>query len=186
MRTSCLRTIPVFLGTGNQTDARSLRERSGFGGRLVSEGGGFSFVFLCGERGGWGICHGDFLSQEVGLVGSEATSCPKPVAGQRRAPHTPVISQLPFNLPNSACLQALPSQDPAPTHSSLRPKSLSPEPLPRPGTQKGRLSWPQLSQGPRLLAPSSPHTARPQGSQSLGSPPWLASEGLFVATQRPH
>lgn len=79
-------------------------------GPLVPEGGGFAVLFSSVERaGGWGICHCDFLSQEVGLVGSEATSCPKPVSGHRQAP-TPQLSpsQLPSNFSNSVGLQALP------------------------------------------------------------------------------
>lgn len=91
-----VRTIPCFPGLEARKDTRSLRERtSGFSDSwsLREEGSEFCFL-MWRELGGWGICHCDFLSQEVGLVGSEATSCPKPVTDQRRAPYTPLISLL--------------------------------------------------------------------------------------------
>lgn len=88
---------------------------------LGPEGGGFTVWFSRVEGvGGWGICHCDFLSQEAGLVGSEAASCPKPVTGQSRAPRPQLPpSQLPFSLSTSARPPALPPQDAAPSPSSI-------------------------------------------------------------------
>ena len=138
---SCLRTVPYFSGTGSQKDIRSLRERI-WGSRdswsLREEG---SVLFSYVES--WRMCHCDFLSQEVGLVGSEAASCPKPVTDQGRAPTHPS-----FILPTSpvtfstllACRSCLPRAQPpapppsvlgvqAPSPSSLGYQSLNPRPL---------------------------------------------------------
>ena len=129
---------------------------------LGPEGGGFRVWFTRVERaGGWGICHCDFLSQEAGLVGSEAASCPKPVTGQSRAP-VPQLSpsRLPFSLSTSAGPQALPPQDPAPTP-------------PPSGTRNRMLSRPQLSHGPGLLASSFPPPPRPHKAPC----PWAPCPG---------
>lgn len=91
----------------------------------------------------WRMCHCDFLSQEVGLVGSEAASCPKPVTDQGRAPTHP--SFIPPTSPVTfstllACRSCLPRAQPpapppsvlgvqAPSPSSLGYQSLNPRPL---------------------------------------------------------
>ena len=107
---SYLTAVPYFLGWEPER-CQGPEGEKWLQGLLVPEGGGFAVLFSSVERaGGWGICYCDFLSQEVGLVGSEATSCPRPVAGQRQAP-TPQLSpsQLPSNFSNSVGLQALPA-----------------------------------------------------------------------------
>lgn len=106
---------------------------------LGPEGGGFTVWFSRVEGvGGWGICHCDFLSQEAGLVGSEAAPCPKPVTGQSRAPG-------PSYLPPSPPLAFPPLPARRPCLLRTQP------PAPRPsGTRNRRLS---LTQAPGLQLP---------------------------------
>lgn len=132
-------------------------------GPLVPEGGGFAVLFSSVERaGGWGIRHCDFLSQEVGLVGSEATSCPKSLAGQRQAP-TPQLSpsQLPSNFSNSVGLQALPPLDPTPQPLLPYLDPRAPRPFLHQGTPNRRLLGHSSLMDPGSRPPAPPHTRLP-------------------------